>query len=286
MSIVLTPLIVGGIAVDVYSHSAAADSSLPVKVLFLLHGRTGSAQTVEPAAKAILNVNYGPAGAAKKQDVVIALFDQRNHGKRILDPLRNEAWHQDPAKNNAQHAIDMYTIQTGTVHDMSFLIDHIPAYLYPSGEREIVDWGIAGVSLGGHAAWIALTREPRISLAIPIIGCPDYTKMVSQRAESSGVPFAPPYYPPQLKAYVDKYDPASFPYTAKDASNSFLGKRILVLSGAKDPLVPWTASQEFVAGLEVGDGVKRVVLEENAGHECTPTMVKEAALFVGQWLAN
>lgn len=102
----------------------------------------------------------------------------------------------------------------------------------------------------------------------------------------SGIPFEAPYYPLQLKAYVDAYDPASFAFREKDATNPFLDKRILVLSGAKDKLVPWTASQEFVEGLEVGNGVKKVVLEENAGHECTPTMIQEAAVFVMDWLTK
>ncbi|KAF8842013.1 alpha/beta-hydrolase [Paxillus ammoniavirescens] len=281
-SILLTRLFVGGIPVEVYSHSAAANSSLPVNALFLLHGRQESTERVAPIAKSILDANYSPAGAQKKRD----LIDHRNHGTRLVDALRNDGWNRDPSKNNAQHAVDMYTIQTGTVQDVTFLIDHIPSYLYPLGEREVVEWGIAGISLGGHSTWIALTREPRIRLAIPIIGCPDYTKLMSQRAERTGVPFTPPYYPPQLKVYVDAHDPANFPFRANDATNPFLGKRILVLSGAKDKLVPWTASTEFVEGLEVGDGVKKVVLEENAGHECTPLMVQEAALFVSDWLAN
>lgn len=46
----------------------------------------------------------------------------------------------------------------GAVHDLTFLIDHIPAYIYPRAERNIVAWGVAGISLGGHSTWIALTR--------------------------------------------------------------------------------------------------------------------------------
>lgn len=112
---------------------------------------------------------------------------------------------------------------------------------------------------------------------------------MSQRAQFVGIPFEAPYYPLHLKAYVDAYDPASFAFRETDdtSTNPFLGKRVLVLSGAKDKLVPWSASKEFVEGLEVGDaGVKKVFLEENAGHECTPAMVQEAAYFVIDWLAK
>jgi len=284
-SVIVNKIFVGGIPVDVHSHHDGSDSSLPVHALFLLHGRTFSTESVVPVARKILEASYAP-GVNRKRDLIIIAYDHRNHGRRLVDPLRNEGWHKDPARNNPQHAVDMYTIQTGTAHDLTFLIDHIPAYIYPQVERNIVEWGVAGISLGGHSVWIALTRDPRIQLGIPIIGCPDYTKLISQRARFFGVPLEAPHYPLHLKAYVDSYDPASFAFRENDATNPFLGKRILVLSGAKDKLVPWSASQEFVEGLEVGDGVKKVVLEENAGHECTPSMIREAGLFVIGWLAQ
>ncbi|KAG9311766.1 hypothetical protein JVU11DRAFT_8009 [Chiua virens] len=303
--IIIDTFIVGGIPVDVHSHRDAVDSTLPVHALFLLHGRTDSTKSVVPIARSILEFNYEP-GTARKKDLIIIAYasilrstcrllasltrrdqDHRNHGKRLVDPQRNQAWHKDPAKNNPQHAVDMYTIQTGTVHDLTFLIDHIPAYLYPHVERNIVEWGVAGISLGGHSAWIALVRGTLgFNFAIPIIGCPDYTKLISQRAQDAGVLFEAPHYPLHLKTYVDAYDPASFPFRENGVTNPFLGKRVLVLSGAKDKLVPWTASQAFVEGLEVGNGVKKVVLEEDAGHECTPTMIQEAALFVSNWLTK
>ncbi|KAF8550163.1 alpha/beta-hydrolase [Imleria badia] len=287
-SVTINTFFVGGILVDVHTHRDSVESSLPVHALFLLHGRTLSTKSVIPTAKSILELTYAP-GAERKKDLIIITYDHRNHGKRLVDPLRNEGWHKDPTRNNPQHAVDMYTIQTGTAHDLTFLIDHIPAYLYPQVERNIVEWGVAGISLGGHSTWIALTREHRIQLGIPIIGCPDFTKLMSQRAQFAEVPFEAPYYPLHLKAYVDAYDPASFAFReiTDDSSNPFLGKRILVLSGAKDKLVPWSTCKEFVEGLEVGEsGVKKVFLDENAGHECTPAMTQEAALFVIEWLAK
>lgn len=46
----------------------------------------------------------------------------------------------------------------GTARDVSFLIDFLPAYLFPNNERTIVEWGVAGKSLGGHSTWIALKQ--------------------------------------------------------------------------------------------------------------------------------
>ncbi|KAG1764187.1 hypothetical protein EV702DRAFT_1150416 [Suillus placidus] len=169
----------------------------------------------------------------------------------------------------------MYTIQTGSAQAVSFLIGHLSSFLYPSGERTIVEWGIAGMSLGGHSTWIALSREPRLSLGIPIVRCPDYTKLISQRAASSGIPLSPPYFPTSLKTFIKTHDPAQLAYRAKDTSSPFLGKKVLVLSGKEDRTVPWVASAEFVEGLEVGEGgVKRVVVVEGVGHEYTSGMQK------------
>jgi len=44
----------------------------------------------------------------------------------------------------------------GTARDVSFLIDFLPSFLYPTGRMPIAEWGVAGKSLGGHATWIAL----------------------------------------------------------------------------------------------------------------------------------
>ena len=37
------------------------------------------------------------------------------------------------------------------------LIDYLPGYLFQNEERDF-DWGVMGVSLGGHAVWLCLQR--------------------------------------------------------------------------------------------------------------------------------
>lgn len=54
----------------------------------------------------------------------------------------------------------------GAVRDISFLIDFLPSYLYPTDERHVVRWGVIGVSLGGHATWIALKEGRSIQRTI------------------------------------------------------------------------------------------------------------------------
>jgi hypothetical protein len=73
-------------------------------------------------------------------------------------------------------------------------------------------------------------------------------------------------------------------YRTQNTSNPFFGKKVLVLSEKEDKLVLWVVLAEFMEGLEVGEGVKRVVVEEGAGHKCMKGMQKEAGVFVKEWL--
>jgi hypothetical protein len=52
----------------------------------------------------------------------------------------------------------MYSIISGTAKDVSMVIDFLPGYLYPYFEAGVLDWGVLGVSLGGHAAWYCLAH--------------------------------------------------------------------------------------------------------------------------------
>ncbi|KAG0700574.1 hypothetical protein DFH29DRAFT_1054643 [Suillus ampliporus] len=282
-------LVVGGLVVDVYSHPSVTDPNIPIHALFFLHGRYGSTQhrDVVTTVKAIFDVNYKSADGAspRTKDLIIIAFDHRNHGTRLVNQHHNSRWRENPVKNNDQHAADMYANQTGSAQDVSFLIDHLPSFLYPSGERTIVEWGMGGVSLGGHSTWIALSRGTHSSS----IGILIYKSPISCQSLVLNVVRK---YPSSLRTTQTRSEPTwmrmiplRFPYRAKDQSNPFLGRKILVLSGAKDTTVPWVASAEFVENLEVGEGgIKRVVLEEGAGHECTPHMQREAGAFVKEWL--
>ncbi len=52
----------------------------------------------------------------------------------------------------------LFSYAVGTVKDISFLIDMLPAYLLPNDERTIGEWVLAGFSLGGHATWLGLRQ--------------------------------------------------------------------------------------------------------------------------------
>lgn len=88
------------------------------------------------------------------------------------------------------------------------------------------------------------------------------------RSIANDITFGPPYIPDGFMdiARPDRWD--------------FLGKKVLILSGADDKLVPWSASQEFVEQMNVGNGIKEVNLQAGVGHECTNEMVEAASEFL------
>ncbi|KAF9000747.1 hypothetical protein BDQ17DRAFT_666041 [Cyathus striatus] len=243
--------VIGGVPVHVYSSGSYSDSSKPLAVLFFLHGRNGSAEKIDPIARQIISLVYGRDDI--QRDLLIVTLDQRNHGQRIVEPKANNGWSKRAENNNDRHAVDMYSIQAGTARDVSSTIDFLPSYLFPRGEREVSDWGVAGISLGGHASWIVLSQDHRVKTGIPIIGCPDYMKLMRQRAQRKHIPFTGPYFPPNLVKLIERWDPASTLYKTMEDGNPFLGKKILVLSGGSDELVPWEASKHLLRISRLGN---------------------------------
>lgn len=120
--------------------------------------------------------------------LIAVTFDQRNHGTRNVHKLANESW----KSGNKSHAQDMFryslhlimkripdiaSIFHGTALDTSLLIDHLGSYiLHEPGAPVIEQHLVAGISLGGHAAWQVFFNEPRVAAAVVIIGCPDYAR--------------------------------------------------------------------------------------------------------------
>jgi len=218
----------------------------------------------------------------------VVILDQRNHGDRTVDRQRNAAWKEsgevklasdgkiDPQSlDNASHLHDMYTLYTGTVSDVSFLITHLQPLLFPNDERTIDKWMIAGISLGGHAAWHIGAHDPRISLLVPIVGSPAYLTLLGHRAAGLGISLSPPYLPSSLKREIERAHPKVGDFKDKD---------VLVLSAADDNLVGFedSGSREFVDRLEEA-GVCRsleIWVQPETGHTCTDEMIKRTTNFV------
>ena len=123
----------------------------------------------------------------------------------------------------------------------------------------------AGVSLGGHAIWSLLAEEPRIATAIIIIGSPNLTDMLLERlrqhtnSDSQGTREWP--------RSIEKL------YQARDERvGQITGKKILILNGAVDNLVPSKFTRPWVEKYATKNDVAFLEIEEN-GHWLSSNMV-------------
>jgi pimeloyl-ACP methyl ester carboxylesterase len=176
----------------------------------------------------------------------------------------------------------MFSCYAGTAADTSQLISHLESYIFTSASGpHITQHFVLGISLGGHAAWHCILNDPRITAAVVGIGCPDYTRLMTDRARLSRrnayAESNPPGsaflgsedFPQALISAISKADPAGLllpdsfdpahPTTLSPAPSKekldrarseirqrLQGKRILNLSGKIDKLVPYSAGEPFL----------------------------------------
>ena len=194
----------------------------------------------------------------------------------MVDNLSNISWKQ----GNRNHGPDMFNTYTGTALDVSHLITHLPSYLPFKISQHIC----GGLSLGAHATWVLLLNEPRITAGIVIVGCPDYVRLMTDRAIRSNVRTAinsePPGryfvgsedFPRPLVEAIERFDPAGILLGELDIvtgddhlhepsepeknrlrpimTERLAGKKIICLSGGKDKLVPYAQGEPFLTWLK------------------------------------
>ncbi|GAA5834333.1 hypothetical protein JCM11251_007961 [Rhodosporidiobolus azoricus] len=302
-------LVVGGLPIHIYglAQLSPASNPRPIAVLFLLHGRLSSA--AHPLIPRFAHTLLDPPSPStspqeRNKDLLVVTFDQRNHGHRLVSPNQNLGWVEGGKKrqkereelglsegqlDNPSHAVDMVAMQTGTSRDVSFLIDFLPSALFPSSSHEITSWFVAGVSLGGHATWLALAQDPRLTLGIPIIASPSILSLLTHRALTLPPPSGPlsvpsSFFPASLVSLLERIDPDR---QSMGQGGVWEGKNVLVLSGGEDPLVGWKegGSEAFVARLEKEGqvGTLEVWVQDKTGHACTPEMMHRARDFVWKY---
>ncbi|PWW72906.1 hypothetical protein C7212DRAFT_220575 [Tuber magnatum] len=260
-------LTIGGLAIKIYGLGAHS-ASTPLTCIHLLHPRQQTHEYMTGIARSLLHT-YGT------QALICASFDSRNHGARTTSPLANESW----KGGNATHAEDMFSVYHGTVEDLRMVVEYLGVYL-----RRVVRHFVVGVSLGGHAAYLALAL-PRVEGVVSVIGCPDFVRLMAARAEGCGVDVRGVFGGAGLGPIVGRLDPAAVGMVG--LREVWRGKRLLALSGGADGLVPYACSQPFLD--EVKKAVWRGELEldledivyEGVRHECTSEMVRE----IVRWFA-
>lgn len=111
--------------------------------------------------------------------------------------------------------------------------------------------------------------DPRVAAGVVVIGCPDYIRLMTQRA---GEQDRLVRLPPAFLDLVSKLDP-----TVENVSK----KDVLILKGDDDPLVPWSASEPFVSSLPKERA--EVVGYPGVGHAFPKEMLEKAAGWIVEW---
>ncbi|KAJ4350452.1 uncharacterized protein N0V89_009073 [Didymosphaeria variabile] len=311
---------IAGIVTHVHGLSELPPATSTVACLWLLHPRLQTAEKMAPIATAIIsawNARIHSGRAGKNPPSLIAVsFDQRNHGTRLVDKLHNEAWRQ----GNPRHAQDMFGCIHGTATDTSQIMDHLTSYVLTSpSSPQITQHFVLGISLGGHAAWHCILAEPRITAAVVGIGCPDYTRLMADRARlskldsyTSSTPPGAAFlgsadFPRALQDAIAQYDPAGLllpghfnptgadPEVGKAATDRMKvllrerlhGKRMLNLSGKDDKLVPYATGEAFLNVFTRAldeepslDVTFEDVLFDGVGHAFPQAMVEKSADWI------
>jgi dienelactone hydrolase len=302
---------IGGLRIHVYGLRELPPNTEAATVCFFSHGRMGSTAQLH----GVISRFHAMAQSQMDAPLLVVAFDHRNHGTRLvgafghvdcksaqarIERTRNLGWREHSSKSskgaqdltNPTHALDMYSIQSkspsiksrsddrtvGSAHDISFLIDFLPAALFPTDQTRITTWACAGISLGGHSTWLAGAKDARLTTLIPIIGSPSLLDLMSNRARQHSLDFNAPLMPESLKALAKSQDPVH-----QDLS-VWQGKRILALCGATDQLVPHLegGTDAFVQRLREAGVDATLDVQEATGHVCSPAMLSKAAAFLAR----
>ncbi|KAH8548238.1 Alpha/Beta hydrolase protein [Umbelopsis sp. PMI_123] len=280
-----TALVVGGIKLNIFGLEQynTKQENCPVSVVFSLHGRLQNSETMNEINEALSALNSKPSrDAASRTHLLVVSFDHANHGSRLVDNSKNLAW-KDTEYDNETHAMDMWSFQKAAADTVSLLIDLLEFYIFPEQDSKIVQYGVLGFSLGGHASYLASSKDSRLSLCIALVGCADYEALLKHRASSLNLPSQAPYLPERfLTNIVRKSDTIHHP------DNLFTTK-LLMINGAQDNVVPAKCNTKFVEkvrtshkGVE-GKDWQWIVLPD-LGHEWSPEMIQSCKQWCFEWM--
>lgn len=129
-----------------------------------------------------------------------------------------------------------------------------------------------------------LTIDDRISWGCPVIGCPSYIDLMEYRLNGSKLPVSPPHLPGSFRRLLDRIDPGSHFRRTGEIPSNLKKKNILVLSGERDPLVPWSASDAFVSKLQKESNTVEVQVISGVGHEYHPIMRERFRQWLQQFI--
>jgi dipeptidyl aminopeptidase/acylaminoacyl peptidase len=121
--------------------------------------------------------------------------------------------------------------------------------------------------------------EPLIDYGISIIGCGDYLSLMRERYSR---------YPPKWGGQTIPFEQLvslSMQDTLKQwdsiaLTQAFKDRPMVIMYGGKDRLVPRSANVQFEQELKKQNPNVRILVDEEAGHECTKKMMAAVMDFM------
>jgi dienelactone hydrolase len=267
----------------IFLKSVRATDRRPVIVL--LHGTGGRKEELLATMRTLADRGFA-----------CAAIDSRHHGERIRTGSGNDQY----------FAAMLETYRTGkgapylydTVWDVLRLVD----YLGTRADVDPVRIGIMGISKGGTEAYLAAAVDPRIVVAVPIIGVQSYrwgldnnqwqtrvsmfSPPVERAARDEGVQTVDAAF---VRRFYDRVVPGIYgDYDGGSMLAIIAPRPVLVINGDSDARTPLPGVREAVATASatyIRMGVEDRIglyLQPNAGHVFTPV----AELVMGDWFAK
>lgn len=141
-----------------YFHTSRETCAERGTVLFY-HGFGGNKEKIEAHALSIAQAGF----------LVISL-DAIGHGQRsfphFAEVFNDERWAREPEATEAQYL----TIVRQTAAEVPMIADELLSCGWARPER----LGIGGISMGGEITYAAIVNEPRLRVATPIVGSPEW----------------------------------------------------------------------------------------------------------------
>jgi dienelactone hydrolase len=264
-------------------------SSSRQPVVIVLHGTGGSKEGMIPRLRE----------AATRGFVAVAI-DGRYHGERGARSEGGLPAYQ-AAILRAWRSGNEHPFLYDTVWDVMRLID----YLETRSDVDRQRIGLTGVSKGGMETYLAAAVDPRVAVAVPLIGVQSFgwaldhgawdsrawtlrEALTAAAADAGGnvdAGFMRKFYDRVAPGLRDRFDgPAMLPLVAP--------RPLLVINGDSDPRTPvggvracMAAAEKAYAARGAADRVKLYV-QPDAGHQVTPAADRAALEWFERWLKS
>ena len=288
----------GGLVAEEISFAAEAGQRVPT----LLIKQSGSSR--QPAVIVLHGTGGSKEGLAGRlrdlagKGFVAVAIDGRYHGER--------AGASSEGMSPYLAAI-LRTYRTGrehpflydTVWDVMRLIDYLETR--PDIDRSRI--GLAGISKGGMETYLAAAVDPRIAVAVPMIGVQSFRwaldhgawdsrawtlrEAVEAAAKDAGTGVGAPF----MRRFYDKVAPGVYAEFDGPSMLPLIAPRpLLAINGDSDPRTPIGGVRACMAAAEQAYKAQGVAdrlvlhLQQDAGHQVTPEGDRVALAWLERWL--